>query len=352
MQRFNFNWLAVLFAAATLFFTACQKEQTENLTEPTAVLKSASQNNYITFANDAAFYAAVAQVANFSPAERISWENQQNIVSMYTIFESIVDAELLLSDAALNADGSVQHSEAAKNNPSVLYEQVQDDGNFYDINIHNYAFSRVVNKNGLVKIGNKIYQHTYKYTKTLSEPNLNKIALLIEAEGSDAANGIEVIVANPFARFGSRSRSCVANDRRLRGILYEEFVQNAVPGSPNLAKTFYSTKSRSLQKRLFGAWYDNFRTDHTSGGSHFGNIVTGVFLGSGTVTMVDYSGAYNDASAGTTHTLQIALPRQVFTASNPYFQTDISGSNHPEITRSTFEFVVSSSSRSCGCTLP
>lgn len=270
----------------------------------------------------------------------LNWEKQHDFISMRQAFEDIVADELNFSE-----NPELVHSNLISKYPnSFVIEKTFDDCGFFDKNIHSDYLSKVVNPDGLIIVGDSIYQHTKDYIKVIKDGDLNKIPNLLSATTSISNLGIEVYsIKSGTTTF---NRSCQSNDGRLRIIVYEDFIQNTSTSDPKQKATTYKVKVRSLQRRLWGLWYDNYKTNISLTGNHVGNSTYG-WLTSNSYVFINWSGSYNVASNGQMHTFEIFLPYSQMPQSNPGLRTD---GIHPEIYQSWHKGVASRSGKTATCT--
>jgi len=222
-------------------------------------------------------------------------------------FNEVVNAEIELADAPLSS-GQPTHSQLSIDFSYMLVTRTTDDGaGYYDPNIHDYGISYVSNHKGVVQVGDLIYMHSDQYIKIITDGDASKLEDLERATESDLENDVEVYPTLSHAsyfRAGSWNISGSNKCGRMKVIVYQDFVQNAT-GNQNEYTTTFSAKARSLKKRLFGAWYDNWKVNLSMSGEHIGNEVSG-WLPNGVAATVNYTGTYYRAFFN--HTLSIMLP--------------------------------------------
>jgi len=71
--------------------------------------------------------------------------------------------------------------------------------------------------------------------------------------------------------------------------------------------TKYKMTVRSLRRRLFGAWCDNYKTNITLTGNHVGNTANR-WLSNNNYVSVSWKGSYSRATPGQEHTFEMFLP--------------------------------------------
>ena len=338
---------------------SCKKEVLHNSStnsENTSTIQHSLKRqglNILEFESEQALQDTLLFLRGKDDAFLDTWEVQKGFTSMRKIFNEVAEAEIQVANkyenlppqalAALQ-NKPVEHSQKAILHKNMLVTRNTDDGaQYYEKNIHTDELSRVVNEDGIVIVGDKIYQHISDKIKIITDGDVNKIPLLKAAVVTNANQNIQVFSVSGTNTF---NRSCQSNDGRLRIIVYEDFIQNTSTFYPTNKVTTYRVRVRSLQRRLFGAWYDNYNTNISLNGNHVGNITSGWFANNNSTT-INWSGAYNVASSGQVHTFEIYLPYPQMLQSNPGLRTD---GLHPEIYQSWHKGTASRSGRTATCT--
>ena len=270
---------------------------------------------------------------------------------MRRAFRELVEAELSLSERLENLSEDsitywksqpVQHSTCYSNYQHMVITVTDNDTSFFDLNIYDYNFSYLANTYGIVKVGGLIYQFTKDYVKYIDNGDPALISSLLTATSSDASNNIVVkpiyYSVSAFARENKKSsmqgtstfvRSAAGNNGRFRVYVYQDWLQNTSSVDAQLKVSSYWVKVRSLRRRLFGAWYDNYNEWLSCSGNIVGNQTWGQLSNNISNLTINWTAGFNESSPTMDHTLQFFLPRnQGFTSSMRELRTD---GYHPEI---------------------
>lgn len=309
----------------SMFIAGCNKENLENTT-PVVSVSEVSYNGHriLKFRNKTEFDKKVVEMNS------VLNQNSTDIKSQPDGFVSMKDAfDMIVADDIRYADNNCdQHTNLILSYPNAFVTKYCDDGaGYYDLNICEYYLSNIVNPDGLVIIGDSIYQYTHKYIKVLKEIRMERIPILMEAEASNENMRIAVSVVNYANSSGTASyqRKSQKTVKRHRVILYETFVQNTSNYYPSNKVTAYWVTFRSLQRRLFGLWYDNYSTNMVIAGRYEGNRVVGWLTDNEEVT-VNYTSGYSNGTFS--HTMSLYLPYNQVPQSSPNLRTN---GNHPTI---------------------
>lgn len=319
--------------------------------------KSAGQSiyvkkDYLVFSDRNEVKKAIDFLRTLSEAQKDNWERSYpGFESMRAVFNDIVGAEEQVAlkyenlsaealDILANSNEPVEHSEIAKKNAQMLITTTTSDGgSFFDKNIPNEMLSAIVNKKGLVEVNDTIYQFTYLHAKALTDGDEGKIDLLLETTVSVPDKAIIVAFKNnnggaidpggglwlidtgggwdgttgsggsgggstqAVCPWGSWVESCISNNGRYRVILYIDFVQQLRPTNSNVIETTFKFKVRSLKRRLFGVWYDNYSANLSASGNYNGNTS----INCQTQATEIWSGGYAYNSASKTHTFEYPI---------------------------------------------
>jgi hypothetical protein len=209
-----------------------------------------------------AFFEALGSSRGKDRAAQASWEAERGFVSMSSIFAKIVDeAESGASGGrvedhgapALPLQGSTSLSYSAR------YAGMLRTGRFgLDMNVTVDDYAKLVNKDGLVKIGDFIYQFTRDRVKAIGGGS-SRIPLLKQAQSTNEGLAVwvtrVVVKGRPAGEGpapGSFSRGCESVSGEHRLIAHEELIEWADPLDPRRIITNYGLKIRSFKGR--GTW--------------------------------------------------------------------------------------------------
>lgn len=211
-----------------------------------------------------AFFDALAASRSKDRSAQASWETEQGFVSMSSIFGRVVDES---ESGAARDDihgepglpGSTSLSYSARYAGMLRVSQVG-----LDMNVTVDEYAKLVNKDGLVRIGDFIYQFTRDRVKAIGG-GASRIPVLKQAQSTNEGQAVWVTPVATKSRkqagegpARSFTRGCESISGAHRLVAYEELVEWADPVSPGLIVTNYALKLRSFQKR--GTW-QHHRTD-------------------------------------------------------------------------------------------
>jgi hypothetical protein len=233
LQWRNMNF-AVTFVAA-LFLLSCERTQTDNSITPTL----AQDDGFATFKTRAEFEETVAKLSKGSYNDVILLEKQQNFVSLTTLFKKAEAEDAANQEREMKIEAS--NPELAKTMKHEAPKTVLDNPNSFiyaadqgiQLNLILPELAGLLNKDGIVKIENKIIQYKRNFIKVINDGDNNKIKLLAQTNttGQD-----QNIVVNPVKFIKSTIvknaktagvRSCdfaVGSPLKWRIIVYEESV--------------------------------------------------------------------------------------------------------------------------------
>lgn len=225
----------------------------------------------------------IVQLLNQLPSEDlVSWNKKFNFVSLAQLFNNIVNLEWAISDYYENLIRDELNTVEIPLDPvhSQEYLDGLDEGfirivgekgdEYFDYNIYETHMSPVLNKEGMVKIGDQIYQFTIDGKKILAIGNYN-IELLKKAKKSNPTEGISIfsyikqsssesIRANSYStswRYYSRPGNgwTVDGNRRFRA--WVEGSSSVVNESYNYGQELYVTNVLRIEgqkKNFWGKW--------------------------------------------------------------------------------------------------
>lgn len=236
------------------------------------------ESNFLEFRDLDAFFEALQSLKGKDQTALESWEASRNFVSMNRIYERII--EETEQNRADGQDGDEGEDASRELSYSVRYAGMLRPGRLgLDMNVTVDEYAKLVNKDGLVRIGDFIYQFTRNKVKAIGGQGGSRVSVLKQAQttneglavwvtpvrilkgGANAdprlalLGGADAATAKPAA--GSFSRSCESVAGRSRLIAYEEFIEWTDPADPKRIVTNYGLTVRSLKRE--GAWL-NHRT--------------------------------------------------------------------------------------------
>lgn len=354
-------------AVITIFIVGCRKNDPQNVAtnaKNNAMSETAIRErglNIPKFENEDALQNTLILLQDKEDTFLDSWEKQKGFTSMRKIFNEINEAEIqmdakyegLSPEELAKLEGQpIEHSkEAMMHQDMLVICDTDDGGQYYDKNIHTNTLAKVVNEDGMMIVGDKIYQHTRDKIKVMTKGNLDKISLLKTTVVSNPSESIEVIslTTTTFKTSSgtlSFNRTSQGNNGRLRVIVYEDFIQNISSSNSTYKETTYKITVRSLQRRLLGSWYDNYDSNISLNGSTIGNSTLGN-TGYSTNIRTYWSESYSNSSNGQTHTLETFLPYYQIPQYSPMVT---SYGPHPEIYQSSHSGTISRNGKTASTT--
>jgi hypothetical protein len=137
-----------------------------------------------------------------------------------------------------------------------------DDSDILEMNITVPSYADFVNSDGIVKIGNEIYQFKKDYVRVITDGSVSKIALLKNL--TTDKNGINVYPVSRERKSVKNAKtqansSCQNTNGSYRLLAYEDWVGFYLPGgncNGQLELNNYYLTLRSL-KRILGTWQNH-----------------------------------------------------------------------------------------------
>jgi hypothetical protein len=204
-KRTFLNATMFLFCSVTLLTECKKEEQVSIVTEasPSKSVKSSARSylssNYLTFNSIVQYDSVIDVLSRLTESERRTWEISfdDGFKSMETIFvddrrsDSIYDSEL---DTTKSLAADKYHCPSMMNELGKMYfAQDQPEGGYIvKLNLFFPYMSRVLNKFGVVRVGDYIFQFTKDYDKWIlaSQPDL--ISNMLTATSTDGSGQINV----------------------------------------------------------------------------------------------------------------------------------------------------------------
>lgn len=268
--------------ATSTFFVACNED--EGYVERTKKSSLMLSANFLSFKDFADVETTIATLEEYDENTIKDWEKTNNFVSLQTIYDRIMEQEEKYCDSLETIYTSIEdvqkleniHSDIFNKYSDILIERKFSDGGvYYDLDISNSDYARIVNKDGIVKIGNDIYQFKDGVTKIIEGGDVSKIDILDDIDSTDEDLGIKVNKDVKLIYTKNTFRKSETNNiGKYRVILYHDFLQNYIFNFTEVC-TVQHSRVRSLKKRLFGLYYIDHRTKITINSSFVGSTVTG-----------------------------------------------------------------------------
>jgi hypothetical protein len=257
----------MLSLAAVLIAIGCQDPLTDS--------RSPEQNSkYLQF-KDLTQMSQTSQMLDRQTVDELThWQKEKDFVSLRSIYEtSIQEEEKFLAEmvAKYGENSTLTRAELGYSAFTQKYLDkkvlVIDEYGLVDMNISIPELAHVVNADGIVKVGNSIVQYKRDVTKTITDGDDGKVALLDMTMATDQSRGIIVDNVSRIRRdltghVSSKGRmeantSCDDVNNGYRLIAYEERVgsyQEDFCGYNHVINWF--VRLRSL-KKILGTWQNH-----------------------------------------------------------------------------------------------
>ncbi len=238
-------------------------------------------DNYLEFKNRKVFDETIESLTLKNQNEQSLWEKQLSFVSMQSLYNKIIEAEMAKHAAF---DALPENEKTIKNYPEEYTPLTKthlnmlsiDQEGLINMNVFNETLAKVVNEDGVVKIGDLIYKYSKDKIRIITNGDKTKLANLHTYTKSDVQNNIYVsditIKKNQIknARLGPFSNSCDARQGNCNGcrrvIAYEENIYIREPATTSggqltgtgefITTVVYQVKVRSLRRNWIGSWVD------------------------------------------------------------------------------------------------
>lgn len=274
----NENKKIILMAIIGLFvIVSCKRdlptepEKQENLNfYSTPIPPVTSSGGILEFSSSCVMDSVLKELDSMSSSAIQVWEFSYSFTSMRTIYNDVADAENALADSmelvgdTSDLSGTIKHSNLAIQNSSVLIERTipasEGGGGFYEKNIRFEPLSWVVDKRGLVIIGDTLYHFSYDTVKYLLNGTGGDANLLLSATVTDSLSGIFV---EPIGEYGFMRKvttnpfqiDCRNTNSRNRVYTYHQFFQSKFFSAHT--RTTYKITAKGFKRRFFGLWWDS-----------------------------------------------------------------------------------------------
>lgn len=265
------------------------------------------QNNFLTFKTSDEFYKTAEKLAKAPYSEVIDLEKQHNFVSLRTLLkkaeeEDAANHEKEMKMAEVNPAMVTmmthQIPQIIKDNPNTFFYSKEEG---IRLNLIKIELASLLNKDGIVKIGDKIIQYKSTYTKVIEDGDESKIALLETTGTTDKGVGVSV---HPVKFYNANKRLNYAYTRSCEGgygsplqyriIVYEEAYHL---DDPTYRNYFGGLEIRTLRRGAFGAWYNHATRSQSGSGTVSYNFANNPFSWSTTpiIRFLGNGGNYNIA---------------------------------------------------------
>jgi hypothetical protein len=177
MKSEKMVFLSTLWAVA-LILSSCEKKD-ELVTSKIDLVKDGiylHKNGFLAFSDNDLFERTVTMLSTSDFSQVKKWEDSFNFISMRTLFQQGLEIEEKLTGQLKNSGSAdKKYSEFVSKNRNVF--KSLDDG-VLTANLYRIDLVSLVNKDGIVKVGNVIFQYSYDYLKVIEDGDASKISLL------------------------------------------------------------------------------------------------------------------------------------------------------------------------------
>jgi hypothetical protein len=172
------------------FFTSCETDEPARAISPDEAGYYLHDSGFLVFANNDVFERTAAMLLEKEDSAIEAWENGLNFISMRKRFvqglELQAGFEKQYQHSGNTAEAFIGFAKLHANAFRTL-----DDG-VMTTNIYRIDAAPLVNSDGIVKVGNVIFQYSYDYLKVIEDGDETKIQLLNEIVETDPNMNISV----------------------------------------------------------------------------------------------------------------------------------------------------------------
>jgi len=296
-------------AMAIVLIYSCQKNDILKLSEDSELKQSeilidgiSVKKGILIFKDWEQVYNTITKLEEMDQESFKIWENTLGFTSLKTLFNEFVSEENKMWDK-LTKEYEGRENQLRKEDVKAKYENIvkknkhsftivtmDDEGQYYDMNLYRSNLAPIVNIDGIVVIGDAIYRFTRDDERGILDGDWNKINELMKDHSKEVNYEKYGLLKNepiddpncPRTISGYTANtwqhSMTDDNGYMRTIIYYKFLQRVY----NIwdANCNYSTYTdseinytvRSLRKReLFYTWYENHYADIYVRYYHTGN---------------------------------------------------------------------------------
>lgn len=288
MKTYYLNIKSVLVVALLCgIFWSCQEESLlqDDLVVADDNFEIRAHNGYLWFKDSATYSATLEKLEGYSREELDQWEEELGFTSIRSIFEKAVDEDEKFFEAIEKlpeeeiqpkfANGIAPHSKFVLQNAELF--RFNSEG-WFDINLPYAHIHKLLNRDGIIRIGDNIMKYSSNAVKIIRDGDENKIGLLESIKKTDSKAGIKVndIVvirkgidlenAKSFVR-PALVNECTNKVDRYRVRMYEniDMELNATFGSTTITHSFEVHSFR----HTYQGWQRRFKTSSLGGSLNF-----------------------------------------------------------------------------------
>jgi hypothetical protein len=173
-----------------------------------------NKQGILNFSSQEGFKSIMSELQEKSLDERIEWSSKLGFQSMQDVYDEIMEAEMIIDreyeeQVKLLSEKELEELSKLPIRHSPIYEKhlasglikldEEEDSDWFYPNIFNPAYAHVLNLDGLVIVGDTIFQYTAESFKMLTDGNIGRIDILKKATETIEAQNIfvaEVTIIN------------------------------------------------------------------------------------------------------------------------------------------------------------
>ena len=187
-----FPALVLLLAPIAAVYVSCNKDpatvEAKQLNGFGLKSLDIASDPYLTFSSEDDMRTQLQELLNSPPESWDDWDMAHNFTSLRSIFDDVVLAEAeigarydAMSEEELEklADAPIEHSPLVEEYAHVLHiNRTDPEAFYYEQNVWDISLAWIVNSHGIVKIGDKIYQHSHSFIKCIENGDEGLIGTL------------------------------------------------------------------------------------------------------------------------------------------------------------------------------
>lgn len=231
MKTYYLNIKSVLVVALLCgIFWSCQEEEflQDDLATADDNFGVKEYNGYLWFKDTATYLATLKKLEGYSREELDQWEEELGFTSIRFLFEKAVDEDEVYFEELENMEeeevtakypnGVKPHSSYVLNNAELF--NFHEEG-WFEPKTPISRLNKVLNKDGLVRIGGKIVEYSSNAVKIILDGDEKKIPLLDNVSESQFENSIRVDIIT----FSTREIIPPANNAKIYSYPYDKTWQ-------------------------------------------------------------------------------------------------------------------------------
>ena len=196
------NYVYLLFTIF-FFFSACQEDdQIDDLAakgETNWSIRLNQKGGFLEFRNDSIFQNTLETLDNKPYNEVESWTKQYEFYSLANLYNEALQKEASFTSELENLvlEGKLSPEEAAKRHAPLVMENASSfifsEEGYFDINLFDPTIATLVNKDGIIKIGNNLVRFTFDHVIELPGGSADNISSL---KNTDKASLLPNVIVN------------------------------------------------------------------------------------------------------------------------------------------------------------